>query len=191
MSGFQRGIHVLRAAVLLAALGPAPALFAADKDKDKPKTSGKVSGIVFDIGEKWMKVKADGDKEPIKYVWGSDADKKLLKSMKGIFSVSRVQLTWKLKDDERHIVGIRKTTRLVRGSVTGVVLGAHGWWVEVKPRNGVPDGYAATYPKEKWQATEKQIKELEKGDVVTINYYTDFERHRIESLRTVRKAKKK
>jgi hypothetical protein len=181
---------VLRAAVLLAVLGPVPALSAADKDKDKPKTSGKVSGIVFDKGERWMKVKADGDKEPIKYVWGSDADKKLLKTLQGIFSVSRVQLTWKLNGDERQIVGIRKTTRMVRSTVTGVVLGTHGWWVEIKPKNGVPDGYAATYPKEKWEATQKQLKELEKGDVVTISYYTDFERHRIESLRTVRKAKK-
>ncbi len=68
------------------------------------------------------------------------------------------------------------------GTVTGVVVQVHnGFWVEVKPRRGPPDAFApgANYND---QAFMERLRGLKKGDSVTIQFYTDFERHRILTL---------
>jgi hypothetical protein len=73
------------------------------------------------------------------------------------------------------------------GTITGTVLATHDWWIELKPKVGPPDGFACTYPKELWDATKATIKQLQKDDVVSIDYYTDLERHRIKSIRKAAK----
>lgn len=160
---------------------------AAAADKDTPaKSGGTVSGIVMEKRDTAIQVKLDGRDDPVTYVI-ERPNKPMQKALAGIFPVARVRLTYKTSDDTQQLVSIQKTGTTGVGTVTGVVLATHGWWVEVKPRNRAPEGYAATYPKEQWQATEAKIKELQKGDTVVISYYTDFERHRIRSLRKISK----
>ncbi len=160
----------------------------------QPKPGAPVSGIVLDKRDNWIKVKLDGKEEPATYIFDR-ADKKLLKAVDGIFTVARVRLTYKMTGDKQQLTSIVRTgtknpnSPNNMGVMTGKVLATHQWWVEIKPKNGPPEGFAATYPKEHWDATIAKIKTLKKGDTVTIRYYTDFERHRIQAM-TVQKTKK-
>ena len=160
---------------------------AARADKNTPpKRRGTVSGIVLDKRAGTIQVKLDGQEKPVTYAVDR-SNKALARALAGIFTVGRVRLAYETVGDQQKLVGIRKTGTMGAGTVTGVVLATHGWWVAVKPRNGPPDGYAATFPAAVWKATEEKIKTLRKGDTVVISYYTDFERHRIRSIRKVGK----
>jgi len=173
-------VKLLVTAVVFAAL---PSLWAADKDN-------KVVGIVTDANYKegWIKVRTDGEDEETKYSY--DKSKFDLPNKMHIFVVGRVEIVYKLNDDARQVVNIKKVMPKASGTVTGVVLYNHEWWVEVKPKNGPPEGYA-THFNQKGKPTKEDVKALEKGDIVTIQYVTDFERHRIESLKKVGKEEKK
>jgi hypothetical protein len=158
---------------------------AADQAEPKPQA---VAGLVTDTERKSPKeiksltVKQDGEETPVKYVVDADLNAKSTAALAGIFSVARVRLTYKLDGETRHLTGIEKIPGKSSGTITGQVVATHGWWVEVKPRDGSPEGFACNYPKEKWQATEAQIKALEKEDWVSIQFVTDGERHRIVKL---------
>ena len=140
--------------------------------------------------DSWITVKADGEDRPVKYVWDKEAKSRLPAEMKAIFVVARVQVTYKSNKDVRELVGIKKAKAKATGTVTGVVLDNHGWWVEVKPKSGPTDGYAVNFPfdqddartRAEKEALMERVKALQKGDLVTIRYFTDFERHRIEGL---------
>lgn len=162
-------------------LGSLPVAPAADKDAAPKK--GKVAGILFDKKDTWITVKADGEKEPVKYLVGKEPDKKLVEALKNIINASRVQLTYKKDGDSRQLVSIKKQILKASGTVTGVVVKVHDdFWVEVKPKKGPPDAYApgANYND---KAFMEKLKGLKAGDSITIQYYTDFERHRILTLR--------
>jgi hypothetical protein len=188
MTTLLRGGFALLVAVVLYGLLPLRGAAAdGQSGTDKSEASkGTVSGIVIDKREGWIKVKLDGQEEPVTYTIDPD-NKRVVKAMSGIFTVARVRLTYQTRDDKRQVVGIEKTGRQGVGTVTGKVLATHEWWVEIKPRKGPPEGFAATYPAEKWKATVEQIKELQAGDEVVISYFTDLERHRIKSIRKVGK----
>ena len=159
----------------------------AGEKKDAPaKSGGTVSGIVMNKRDTSIEVKLDAEEKPVTYSIDR-SNKPLLKALGLIFPVARVRLVYKTSGDTRQLVSIRKTGTTGVGTVTGKVLATHGWWVEVKPKKGPPEGYAASYPKEQWKATEEKIKELKKGDTVVISYFTDFERHRITTLRKIGK----
>jgi hypothetical protein len=75
--------------------------------------------------------------------------------------------------------------------VTGVVVKVYdNFWVEVKPKGVVSDAYApgANFNNKEFM---DMLKGLQKGDVVTITYNTDFERHRILSMKKHEEAPKK
>jgi hypothetical protein len=150
------------------------------------KESGTLSGIVFDRNEKKLVVKFDGQEETTEFPLDKN-DKKLAKALSGIFSVARVKVAYKTVDGTKQLVGIEKTVSKAQGSITGTVIATHEWWIEIKPKAGPPDGFACTYPKELWDATKATIKQLQKDDVVTIDYYTDIERHRIKGIRKATK----
>jgi hypothetical protein len=152
------------------------------QSKDDKKNSGTLSGIVMDRNDKKLVVKFDGQEEPTEFPVDKN-DKKQAKALAPIFSVARVRLTYKTVDGAKQIVAIEKTPTKVQGTITGAVLATHDWWIEIKPKNGPPEGFAATYPKELWAATQAAIKQLQKDDIVVIDYYTDLERHRIKSIR--------
>ena len=148
-----------------------------------------VSGIITDKNDNRMLLRADDAEEPVKYVLGDHPDTRLLLDWRSTFGVGRVRLIYKRETDPRELIAIIKPAP-TSGTVTGEVRHAHGWWVEVKPKDGPPDGFAVNYPFGKDDARVKAAKEaligrvkaLKVGDVVTIKYFTDYERHRIESL---------
>jgi len=181
MLRFHRIMKPLFAVMLFAALRPGSAALA--EEKKAARQEGKVSGLLMEKNGEWLTVKADGEKEPVKYLVGDGSDKKLAEALKSTFNASRVQLTYKQDGDSRKLVSIKKQVLKASGTVTGVVVKVHNeFWVEVKPKNGPADAFApgANYNDKEFMAKLKSLKE---GDSVTIKYYTDFERHRIESLR--------
>lgn len=153
-------------------------------EKDAKKDTGKVAGILIDKKDNWLTVKADGEDEPVKYVLDKNADKKLQDSFKNIFNASRVQLTYKKDGDARQLVSIQRQVLKVSGTVTGVVVKVHNdFWVEVKPKDGPADAFAPGALNYKDKDFMALLRGLKKGDSVTITYNTDFERHRILTLR--------
>jgi len=174
-------LKLLSALVLLTAPRSNPV--ASSADKDVKKEGGKVAGILIDKQDNWISVKADGEDEPVKYLTGDASDKKLAEALKSLFTVSRVELTYKTDGESRRLVSIKRHVPKATGKVTGEVVKNYGWWIEVKPRNGVSDGYACNFPFDKNKDVMDKLKELQEGDSVTIEFTTDFERHRIQSLR--------
>jgi hypothetical protein len=179
MSRFRLVLAVLCAALPLTARSSLLAVLAADAEKPK---EGKVSGLVLEKRDGSMMVKADGEKEAVKYVFGDGTDKKTLETLKTIYVAGREDLMYKLKDDVRQIVSVKKVVLKSKGTVTGEVLANHEWWIEVKPKDAVPERYAAKFPFDQHKDVTDKIKGLEKGDIVTITFVTDGERHRIETL---------
>jgi hypothetical protein len=172
----QLTVLICCAFVLLAVPWADHAALAADKE------GGKVTGIYIDGRGEWITVKADGEDEPVKYVI-DPSDKKLQDAFKSIFNASRVQLTYKADGDSRKLVSIKKQVLRASGTVTGEVVKVYnGFWVEVKPKNGLADAYAAGANYNDKAFMEK-LKGLQPGDSVTITFTTDFERHRIKTLR--------
>jgi hypothetical protein len=167
--------------VLLSVLLAPPVSSAADKNATKK--GGKVAGILIDKKAEWITVKADGEDEPGKYFCDGKSDKKLDQALKTIFNASRVQLTYKEAGDSRQLVSLKKQILKASGTVTGVVVKVYdAFWVEVKPKKGPSDAYApgANFND---KAFMEKLKGLKPGDSVTIEFYTDFERHRILTLR--------
>ena len=177
-----QGFVTLLCAVMLFTILRSPPVAPA-ADKDAAQEQGKVAGILIDKKDNWITVKADGEDEPVKYLVGTDADKKLAQALKTIFNASRVQLTYKKDGDSRQLVSIKKQVLKASGTVTGVVVKVYNeFWVEVKPKDGPSDAYApgANYNDKDFMA---KLKGLKPGDSVTIKFNTDFERHRILTLR--------
>jgi hypothetical protein len=179
-----RGLLTLFAAALLCLAAGAPAAApAADKDADKD--GGKVTGILFAFkpGE-WITVKADGEDEPVKYAVGSD--KKVTDAIgKTVFNAMRVTLTWKKDGDMRVLTAISKQFQPSSRPMTftGTVVKVYdNWWVELKPKTGPTDAFApgATFKDKEFM---ERFKALQPGDEVTITYTTDYERHRILTLK--------
>jgi hypothetical protein len=181
MSRRRAFLKLLSAIVLLAAHSLHPLAWAADQDAKK-KDGGRVAGILIEKNKDWITVKADGEDEPVKYVVDA-SDKKLQEKFSAVFNACRVQLTYKTEGESRKLVGIKRQIIKESGTMTGSVVKVHNdFWVEVKPKSGLADAFA---PGENYNDKEfmETLKGLKKGDSVTITYTTDFERHRIKSLR--------
>jgi hypothetical protein len=168
---------------LLPAL-PGAARSASAQDKAVPQKPVKAAGILFDYNRQanWITVKSDGEDEPVKYLI-DPADRRLADALTSVFNASRVQLTYRTDRDSRYVVGIKRQVLKASGTVTGVVVNVHNdFWIELKPRQGPADAFApgANYNDKAFMA---QLKALKPGDSVTIQYTTDFERHRIQALR--------
>ena len=177
----SQGLMALFCALLLLAVLAPPAAPAADKDA--AKRGGRVAGILIDKKADWITVKADGEDEPVKYLLGGTPDKQLAAAYKTVFNASRVQLTYKEVGEARQLVSIKRQVLRASGTMTGAVVKVYGdFWVEVKPKKGPPDAFAPGI-NFKDKAFMDRLKALKKGDSVTIQYYTDFERHRILTLR--------
>jgi hypothetical protein len=180
MYSHRLAVRVLCVVVLLAAMRSTADAQAADK-----ATSKTVSGIFTDMSDKWIKVKTDGEDEAVKYLYDG-ANKKLPAAH--IFPVSRVQVTYKSDGDNRQLVSVRKLATRPAGTVMGEVLGVYNdFWVEVKPKNGPPDGYALNFPPEKYKSVVDTLKSLKKGDTVILQFTSDNERHRVQALKKVNK----
>ena len=182
MLNHKRLFTLVGAVSLLTILFP-PARALAD-DKDTEKKEGKIAGILFDHNRKenWITVKPDGADDPVKYQLDA-SNKKVAEAMKGIFNASRVELTYKKDGDARNVVSIKRQVLKATGTITGTVVKVYdNFWVEVKPKTGLADAFAPGANFKDKEFMEK-LKGLQPGDSVTITYTTDFERHRIQSLK--------
>ncbi len=177
MSKHQGPLMLLLPVTMLSFLGLAADVQAAD-------TPTRVAGIMFDYNRdaRWITVKADGEKEPVKYLIPDDADKALKEALKTSFNAARVQLTYKKDGDDRKLVNIKRQILKKDGTITGVVVGLYNnFWIEVKPRTGVADAFAPG-GNFKDKVFMEKFRALKPGDSVTIKYTTDGERHRILEL---------
>ena len=138
------------------------------------KEGGTVAGIYIDGRGDWITVKADGEDEPVKYVIDA-SDKRLQEAFKAVFNACRVQLTYKNEGDSRQLVNIARQVLVDSGTVTGDVVKVYNnFWVEVKPKKGVADAYAAG-ANFKDKAFMDKLKGLKPGESVTITFNTDFD----------------
>jgi len=152
-------------------------------ENDSATDKGKIAGILIQRDKRSLLVRADGDDQPIKYLLPEKADAKLAAALKGLFTVQRVQITYQTVGDTRQVTSLIRFPGKANGVVTGKVIAVHdNFWVEVKPSKGPPEGFAAGVP-DKSRQVLATLKTLQKDDTVTIRYYTDFERHRIISIR--------
>jgi hypothetical protein len=151
-------------------------------DKDAAKDGGKAAGIYVERVGDSITVKVDGEDEPVKYTV-DPSDKKLQDAFKSVFGACRVQLTYKNDGDSRRLVSIKRQILKATGTITGTVVKIYNnFWVEVKPKTGLADAFApgANYNDKEFM---EKFHSLQPGDSVMITYTTDFERHRIKTLR--------
>jgi hypothetical protein len=154
-------------------------------DKGPAADKGKIAGILIRRDKRTLVVRADGDDRSVKYLLPENPNAKLAAALKGLFTVQRVQITYQTVGDTRQVTSLVRFPGKASGAVTGRVIAVHdNFWVEVRPSNGPPEGFAAGAP-DKSRQVLATLKTLQKGDTVAIRYYTDFERHRIISIRKV------
>jgi len=174
-------------AILLGAALTAVGVMAdAPKDSSKP---AQASGLLTEVHDKegFVMIWPDGEESPIKYVLADSFDKKTFgfpPACKGVFSPDRVKFTYSTAGDARTVLVMDKEPQQAKGAVTGIAMFASDFWVAVKPKNGPLDGYAMGRPPG-WQEIGERLKTVQKGDTVTISFYTDVERHRIVTLAVV------
>lgn len=159
-----------------------PKAFAPVPERTVSEQGVTVSGLVTEKKDNWLMVRADGEEDPVKYVIPTDPGTRMLLDLQSIFTVNRVRIVYEAKDDSRQLVRIKKVVLKTVGTVTGEVLQNYDWWVAVKPKEGPPQGYALWYKPGTYDEIAKELKTLKIGDVVTIKFSTDSERHHIEVL---------
>jgi hypothetical protein len=170
--------------IVVAIAVPRPALSEAASAQGASKPEERVAGILFDVDGKnhWITVKADGDDAPVKYLI-DPSNQRLAEALKTVFNASRVRLTYKTEGDARRLMSIQRQILQSSGTVTGTVVKVHNdFWIELKPKRGVANAFApgANYNDKVFMT---KLKSLQPGDSVTIQFNTDFERHRILSMR--------
>jgi hypothetical protein len=178
----HRVFKLVSVVVLVAVIRPA--LPASGAQKGASKDEVKVAGIMFDHDRKnnWMTVKADGEEAPVKYLI-DPSDRNLAESLQSVFNASRVRLTYKAEGDTRRLVSIQRQILQSSGTITGEVVKVHNdFWIELKPKKCLANAFApgANYNDKAFMA---KLKSLKPGDSVTIQFNTDFERHRILAMR--------
>lgn len=143
---------MLRFAFLLSVLGfvafgiPSNRALAGD-EKDTPPEKGKIAGILIQRDKQTLLVRADGDEEPIKYLLPEKPDGRMAATLKGLFTVQRVRITYQKVGDARQIKELARFPGKANGVITGKVIAVHdNFWVEVKPSKGPPEGFASGIP---------------------------------------------
>lgn len=202
-------LSVKRAALTLAVLALATcALFAQPETTNPPKeqpapTSGTVEGILTAKGENWIAVKAEGAREPIRYlaVWrgglpseGGAPDKATVEAIKKLMLANLVSVTWEMQENQRRIVTVKMIISDQKaGTVSGTVVAKGDAWIEVKPKEGPTERYTAKWvpgpagedgkPKGGGMDKEmvKTIATIKIGSTVDVNWTAD-ERKRLESI---------
>jgi hypothetical protein len=92
-------------------------------------------------------------------------------------------LSYATAGESRQLLTINRQILTETGTITGEVVKVYNnFWIEVKPKKGPSDAFApgANYND---KAFMEQLRGLKPGDSVTISFNTDFERHRILSLK--------
>jgi hypothetical protein len=163
-------------------------VIAADSPKDaKPGKPITAMGVLTENDNKkdFAMIWVDGEDAPTKFAIAEDFDKTTFgfpPQGKGVFVPDRVQFTYIKGDDRNKVLTMQRAKTPLIGTVTGEVKFSNDFWVAVKPKNGPLDGYAISWPPGDMVA---RLKALKKGDVVTIKFRTDVERHRIGVLQVL------
>ena len=148
------------------------------------------SGVFTDIKPKYLAatfvmIWVDGTDGPVQFNLPAGFDQNTFTfppKGKGIFAPSRVHFTYTKGDGANTLVTVKKDAVPATGTVIGTVMFSNDFWVAVKPKTGVLDGYTvAGQP-----GMSDRLKALRKGDTVTIKFHTDIERHRIDALEAER-----
>jgi hypothetical protein len=142
---------ILASVILVCLAGPN---LYGDEQKEEPKKSGAVVGVVAAKGTDWVEVKADGEQKARRYVpnWvggapreGGGPDKEMIKVLKGLTVGSRVRLEWKFEERPRVVkVEVLKAAEAKgkaekdekhevtkKGTVTGKLVAKEPNWIEV------------------------------------------------------------
>ena len=175
----MRKAAIVLAATLLMTRG----VIAADSPKDaKPGNPIAGVGVLTDNKKDFAMIWVDGEDAPTKFGFAEGFDKNTFgfpPKCKGVFMPDRVQFTYVKGDDANKVLVMQRARTPLKGTMTGEVQFSNDFWVAVKPKNGPLDGYAISWPPGDMVA---RLKALKKGDMVTIKFHTDVERHRIETM---------
>jgi hypothetical protein len=173
-------VVVIAAAAAAAAMIPARAAEPAGA-KPAAKDVKIAAGLLVEKKGDSITVQADGEEAPVKYQIGPLTERRTLDEMKSIFDVQRVRVRYAAADgDARQVVSVEKVPGRAKGIVIGEVVKVYNdFWVAVKPKDGMIEGFALNGPPDKVKAAADVLKSLKPGDTVAIRYATDFERHRI------------
>ena len=152
------------------------------KDADKKgdlKPAGQISGLMIDFKSDYMLVQLDDRDEPTKFLFGPGVTIPVL-TKHGIFPCNRITLKYKSDGDDKKVVDAVKLPGRQAGIVVGKVIKVYNdFWVSVKPKEGMIEGFALGGNN---KAAADTLKSLKPGDLVAIKYATDFERHRIQQI---------
>jgi hypothetical protein len=188
MIGNRLPLLALCGELLLCIAVSSPLNFAADQDS--AKRTGSISGILVAMNNNSIDVKVDdGGENPVRYYFDNDSDKALLDALKTVSGICRVRLTCREDGNTLRLTSVAREASPATGTVTGLVVRTYGWWIEVKPADGPPDGYLVQYPFAKHKTMVDKVKAMRPGDTVAIQFTTDREGHRIESLERTAPAK--
>jgi hypothetical protein len=157
-------------------------VYADSKDPDTKgtlKPEGVASGLMTDFKDNYMLVQLDDQEEPIKFVFGPGITIPVL-TKHGIFPCNRISFKYKTDGDDKKVVDAQKIPGKQGGIVIGTVIKVYNnFWVSVKPKNGMIEGFALGGG---GKDSAEVLKSLNPGDLVAIKYATDFERHRIQQI---------
>jgi len=192
---------VLTGILLLGSAAVQLAARAEGDKKDEPK-NGTTIGILVNKGPTWVEVKADGEKDAVRYLpyWrggaptdGGGPDKTVVETIKKIPVTNLVKVAWELNENHRRIVTIEIVIPDKKdGDVTGAVVGKGDAWLDVKPqKDGPAERYMARWsgglPKDGGgyeKAILDAIKALTVGDTVHLTWKYD-ERKRVLTLEKI------
>ncbi|GEM_PF-1938008 len=175
-----------KTAIVLVMTLLASVVIAADSPGDaKPGKPSAATGVLTDNKKDFTMIWVDGEDAPTKFAVAEGFDKNTFgfpPKGKAVFVPDRVQFTFVKGDAGNTVLTMQRAKTPASGTVTGEVQFSNDFWVAVKPKNGPLDGYAISGPSGDMKT---RLKALNKGDMVTIKFHTDVERHRINTLQVL------
>jgi len=177
----------------------------AARAEDQPPAepmNGTVTGILTAKGADWIEVKADGAREPIRYVpfWrgglpreGGGYDQDTLKAIKSLVVPNRIKVVWEMQERRRIVSVEMLIPEKKEGTTSGKVTAKGETWLEVTPDKEPPvrfwPRWVGGLPKDGGgldKAIIATIKELKVGDWVEVKWSYDerlraIEIHKVEA----------
>jgi hypothetical protein len=117
---------------------------------DKETTAGTFDGIIMEKAPKpgtdYVGFKADGEDVPRRFspppLPGGGPDLQVLDAIKGVVTLNRAKLSWKLQPDgQPAVVGIQLEVPPPNGTLVGTITHHLNNCIEVKPDNGPPERF--------------------------------------------------
>jgi hypothetical protein len=157
---------------------------------EEASKGGVTQGIITARSEHWLEIKADGEKESVRYLpkWvkGTEGergglDQGMLGKLKGFVVLNRVEVKWEFFESQRILEISHIDNGAKSGSAKGRVTAKGEAWIEVTPLNGVPERYMPKWSKGLDKDMLEKIGQAKTGDTVTVDWTYD-ERKRVVGL---------